>query len=365
MTIAGQKNHYNVKLLKGYGVSISQKDKRISLKGGRDPFTAAQEIEEWFVTRIPYEKIVIAGKGYLSTSAIELLSKHNVNVVLLDSYGNLVTNMSRVMVSDTATKYRMGQYDTFREPARVLALQKQTFKAKLESQIVFLRSLQKSELEHCLDGLLKYKARIGEQKDRRDLLRIEAGAGQHYFRYYTGIFDQKYGFNSRNGGGIKTGNRYASDVVNALLNYGYSVLAAEIAKFVHGCGLDPYYGFFHKTDTSFQPLVYDLVEPFRWLVEYAVYKIASGTNHEHPIRKEEYAWTREGKVILDEELIRRFLEVLERKFQSERPYKFKHGLKRRDGLSMCQEITIAKITVQQLAEDCKTNNSSNRVAVRI
>ena len=184
------------------------------------------------------------------------------------------------------------------------------------------------------------------------MLRIEAAAGYVYFRHYTTLFDFKYGFQSRRGGGIKMSNRYASDVINALLNYGYSVLAGEIAKFVHGLGLDPYYGFYHKADTSFQALVYDLIEPFRWLVEYAVYKLAGETNHNQPIRKSGYAWTREGRIILDTELVSQFLELLERKFQSERPYKFKHGIKRHDGLSMCQEITIAKILISNLAEFC-------------
>jgi len=51
MTLRDKKNHYNVKLLRGYGASISLKDNRICLKGGRDIFTGLQEIEEWFVTR--------------------------------------------------------------------------------------------------------------------------------------------------------------------------------------------------------------------------------------------------------------------------------------------------------------------------
>ncbi|AIF83429.1 CRISPR-associated endonuclease Cas1 [Candidatus Nitrososphaera evergladensis SR1] len=356
MTLKGRKNHYNIKMLKGYGASISLKDKKVCLKGGRDAFTGKQDIEEWFVSQIPYEKIVLAGRGYVSTDAIQLLTQHNVNVILLDSYGNLITNMTRVMVSETATRYRMGQYDTFRSPGKVLYLQKKNLTAKLQSQIDFLQSLQKSELTDCINGLKKYKSRIEKQRDKRDLLRIEAGAGQLYFRYYTGLFDSKFGFDSRNGGGIKTGNRYASDVINALLNYGYSVLAAEIAKFVHGCGLDPYYGFFHKADTSFQALIYDLIEPFRWLVEYAVYKLAvEAPQHGRAIRKDEYAWTRESRIILDDALIRRFLELLERKLQSERPYRFRHGLKRRDGLSLCQEITITKINVQQLADYCVAN----------
>ena len=95
-----------------------------------------------------------------------------------------------------------------------------------------------------------------------------------------------------------------------------------------------------------------MIEPFRWLVEYAVYKIGTDCNHQHRISKNNYAWTRDGRVLLDNMLVTRFMEVLERKFQSERPYKFKHGLKRRDGLSMCQEITIAKMYVQSLAENC-------------
>ena len=262
------------------------------------------------------------------------------------------------MVSDTATRYRMGQYDTFRDPVKVLYLQKQSLKEKLQSQIHFLQSLQESELKDCIAGLEKYKARIEERQDKRDLLRIEAGPGQLYFRYYTSLFDPKYGFDSRNGGGTKTGNRYAPDVVNALLNYGYSVLASEIAKFAHGCGLDPYFGFFHKSDTSFQALVCDPVESFRWLVEYAVYKVAvEEPKHGRLIRKDEYAWTRKGRIILDDALVRRFLELFERKLQSERPYKFKHGLRRKDGLSMCQEITIAKIQVQKLAEYCTRSDA--------
>jgi hypothetical protein len=34
MTLKGKKNHYNVKLLRGYGVSISLKANRVYLKDG-------------------------------------------------------------------------------------------------------------------------------------------------------------------------------------------------------------------------------------------------------------------------------------------------------------------------------------------
>ena len=99
--------------------------------------------------------------------------------------------------------------------------------------------------------------------------------------------------------------------------------------------------------TSFQALIYDLIEPYRWMVDYAVLKI-----QEQGIKRKEYAFSREGKVFLDSNLIRRFLKLLSAKFDSRMLYKSKQGLKRADGLAMCQELTIAKIDIQNLAEYC-------------
>src|SRR2546425_5245588 len=292
MTLPGKKNHYNVKLLRGYGCSISLKNNKVCLKGGKDVFTGQQEVEEWFVTQIPYERIVISGKGYISTDAIQLLTDHNINVILLDSFGKMVANMNNIMSSPTGTNYRIGQYDTFRNPDKVLELEKNLLAAKFQSQISFLKDLRRDEVNEAIIGLEVYLTRINSPttKDKRDLLTIESRAGHLYFRNYTKLFPQKYGFISRHGGGLVMSNRYASDIVNGLLNYGYAILAAEIAKFVNGMGLDPYYGFMHKTHNSFQALVYDLIEPFRWLVEYAVYKLAiEEPRHGRMVKKSEYA----------------------------------------------------------------------------
>jgi len=55
---------------------------------------------------------------------------------------------------------------------------------------------------------------------------------------------------------------------------------------------------------------------------------------------------------MDSGLMRRFLELFSRTLQSERRYKIKYGIKMEDGYSMCQEITIVKITTTKLAEIC-------------
>jgi len=43
MTLKGKQNHYNVKLLRGYGVSISLKDNKISLRNGTYLFGHAEK----------------------------------------------------------------------------------------------------------------------------------------------------------------------------------------------------------------------------------------------------------------------------------------------------------------------------------
>ena len=113
----------------------------------------------------------------------------------------------------------------------------------------------------------------------------------------------------------------------------------------------------HKTHTGFQPFVYDLMEPFRWLVEYSVYKLANSQSNGQTIRKQDYAFTKDGSVVLDNDLIRRFLELLERTFQKERRSEFKHGAKTKDGLKSVQEITIVKIRVQKIVDYCLSNRS--------
>jgi len=340
-----RRNHYNVKLLRGYGVSISLKNSKIILKDGSHDVTGESEREEWFVNRMPYEKIVISGKGYVSTEAMSVLSENNRHVILVDTYGNPITFLEPVRSSLTATQYRIGQYDTFRDKTKCEYLSGIIVKAKIDSQIRFLESTEKDEL---FQGILKLK-QYRKSLDHKNPKQIEAVSSRIYFREYSKLIDERFQFSKRNSFQIQKNN--ATDVINALLNYGYAVLAGEISKFVNGIGLDAYYGFYHHNHTSFQSLVYDIIEPFRWLVECAVWKM-SNAKSKNRISKKQYAFTRTGNVVLDSELIRKFLEMLERVFQKERRYDYRFGLKTRDGLKSVQEITIVKIMIQNLAEYC-------------
>lgn len=336
----------NIKFLKGYGFSIKVKDNKLVFKNSYDPFSKP-EIEEHFITNLPYEKIVLCGKGYISTEALGLLCENNKNLILCDTYGKPISYMNPVTESQTATKYRMGQYDTFRNPDKKKYLTMQILKAKTKSQIRFLELTKNPDVKDAIKILKDSLADLNGKP-----LATEANLGRIYFEEYVKLIPKRFGFTSRNRNSILISKNKATDVINALLNYGYCVLAGEISKYISSIGLDAYYGFYHKKATGFQLLVYDLLEPFRWLVDYSVYKLANSISTKQRIKQREYSHTKEGLVVMEYDLIRRFLELLERTFQMKRRYAFKHGAKTRDGLKSCQEITIARIAVQNLADFC-------------
>ena len=229
MTLQGKQN-YHIKFLKGYGFSINVKDSKIILKNHYDPFSEP-EIESWFVKDMPYDRIVLQGKGYISTESLSLLSENNRTLILLDNHGNPVTFCSGMRDSLTATRYRIAQYDTFRDKSKTDYLTKQILKAKLESQIRFLKSTNNPEIKQRIAKLEKSGI-------------SEAVSSRYYFDCYAKLIDDRFEFTKRNS--VRIEKKNATDVINALLNYGYSVLAGQISAYINGIGLDAYYGFMHK-----------------------------------------------------------------------------------------------------------------------
>ena len=65
-----------------------------------------------------------------------------------------------------------------------------------------------------------------------------------------------------------------ADGINALLNYGYAVLRAGIARAVMAAGLHPGFGLMHSNRSNPMVLVDDLMEPFRPTVDREVVRLA-------------------------------------------------------------------------------------------
>lgn len=73
---------------------------------------------------------------------------------------------------------------------------------------------------------------------------------------------------------------------NAMLNYGYTVLRAAVARAIIAAGFHPSIGIHHKNQTNGFVLADDLIEPFRPIVDYSVKSLLNhGLNEINPDSK--------------------------------------------------------------------------------
>src|SRR5205823_14711468 len=87
-----------------------------------------------------------------------------------------------------------------------------------------------------------------------------AGSGA-YFSVFSKLIkcDWSHGFSKRM-------RRPPSDPVNAMLSYGYVVLASQVASMLAAVGFDPYIGYLHASRYGKPALALDLMEEFRPLI---------------------------------------------------------------------------------------------------
>ena len=68
------------------------------------------------------------------------------------------------------------------------------------------------------------------------------------------------------------------DQYNKLLNYGYTILRAAVARAIMGSGLFPAFGIFHRNRYNSFPLADDVMEPYRPYVDELVYQLYRNGN---------------------------------------------------------------------------------------
>jgi CRISPR-associated protein Cas1 len=112
----------------------------------------------------------------------------------------------------------------------------------------------------------------------------------------------------------------ASDEINSLLNYGYAILESECRRALNAVDLEPTIGFLHEAQQTKYPLVYDLQEPFRWLVDTAIIECLE---YDRFSRKDFYRL--DNYVLrIKPDAARRLLDILQTRFNSTIHYRGKY-----------------------------------------
>jgi len=374
--------------LHGYGLSIKVKNTRLVFSQGVDPFNDKREVFELPARACWFDKVIIQGKGYVSTEALQYLAESNINVVMLDKRGRLYSYFHQIGGHEPLIRQK--QYDCFRDESKLEYLRKWIVSEKIQSQINLFKefvaepkrfysnynkawqicnnqtsglnySLKvkpevKEKIRKAISNMERHYEKLDSAKELRQIMKVESDVSKMYYPTFCKLFNTELGFYSRNNQRTFRSND-ASDVINGLLNYGFAILYAEVAKQLNSLGLDCFVGFYHKNHPSHLSLVYDMIEPFRHLVDRSVFEI------QDEIRKKDYAFSREGVVVLSNELKKKYINLLSTIFDRKRDYKARTGIRRMDGYQRMEEITIMKMKCIELGEVIKGRNNALTVQI--
>lgn len=180
-------------------------------------------------------------------AVIRLLAKHNAAVIFCDEKHLPASMLFHLDSHQTQTEHFRAQVEAS-VPLKK-QLWKQTVKAKIRNQAAMLDFAEQ-------DGEpLRYMARQAKSGDPEN---IEARAARFY---WPRLFGDEF-----------TRARYGN-APNNMLNYGYTILRAAVARALTGSGLLPTLGIHHHNKYNAYCLADDVMEPYRPYVDQLVWEL--------------------------------------------------------------------------------------------
>ncbi len=160
---------------------------------------------------------------------------------------------------------RIAQFAAAARPDARLAVAREIVTGKVLNQRTLLRRNAEDGSKNVLVDLKLLAARAQEAGSEEELLGIEGSAARAYFAAFARLLSPRSGeqtafdFERRN-------RRPPRDPVNALLSFGYALLAKDARIALLSVGFDPTVGLYHRPRHGRPALALDLMEEFRPLV---------------------------------------------------------------------------------------------------
>lgn len=229
-------------------VEIAQDNRHLAVERG---FMTVSESGK-LLGKVPFDQI-----GAVIANAHGLTYSNNLLVRLAEQNAPLVicgANHAPVAVLISLDGHHL-QGDIITAQAQI----KQSASDRLWKEIIQAKITQQAEVIATLgqpDAPLRYWAKSVKNGDPEN---CEGQAARYYFQNFFGKDFRR----DRDQAGI-----------NAMLNYGYTILRSAVIRAIVGAGLHPSLALHHCNQYNSMRLADDLMEPFRPLVDFCVFKLA-------------------------------------------------------------------------------------------
>lgn len=255
-------------VLNTYGVSLNRDNEGfvISNSEGR------QRVPVTGITSIQISK-----GASITSDAVMLAVENEIEVLFMDKVGNPMGRIWSPKYGSIST-IRKGQLAFIYSHDSVDWI-KEVIRQKIENQQALMLMVDTSQnadnaalVNKNLRRLDDYRTKIASLdgdivNDVAAQLRgWEGQASRIYFETMNLFIPERFRFDQRS-------QHPATDVSNALLNYGYGLMYGKIEGAMIKAGIDPYIGVMHRDDYNRPVLVYDVIELYRVWVDYVVYSL--------------------------------------------------------------------------------------------
>lgn len=211
------------------------------------------------LTKIPFQKILmlfIVGHSTITTPLIDKCKKFNVAIVVVN------LNLRPVFYwSNAAEANYLLRQKQFSLNKNDISIAKILVKNKIENQLTLLQKTRKKDelTQYAKITCKEIINKIDMQTDYNTLMGLEGIASKNFFAAYY-----------QNNNWVARRPRVKSDVINATLDIGYTILFNYIECFVRMFGFDIYVGVYHRLWFKRKSLICDLMEPFRCIIDNTV-----------------------------------------------------------------------------------------------
>lgn len=200
-----------------------------------------------------------------SPKLMQYCTENNIYISFLSPDGRYLASINGKIRGNVLLRKR--QYLMSENESFCLNISKLIIKAKIyNSRVVINRTTRDNQQKFNVNSLIQAANRLKELiyevdtcVDFNKLRGLEGDSARMYFSVINDMIIQQktsFIFNGRS-------RRPPLDNVNALLSFGYSLLAHDIEAALTSVGLDPYVGFFHTDRPGRISLALDLMEEFR------------------------------------------------------------------------------------------------------
>lgn len=276
-------------IINNYGVSLSRDNEGFVITNA----DGRQRVPASGITSIQ-----ISRGAQITSDAVLLAVENEIEVLFNDRTGKPMARIWSPKYGSVAT-IRKGQL-AFTFSSDAVGWIKEVLCKKTENQQAMLLMLsaengddvQKKHVNKVINRLEDYCNKIRSVSgcvvsDVSPTLRGWEGlSSKIYFSMINEFIPEEYRFEKRT-------QHPATDVANAMLNYGYGLLYGKIESALIKAGIDPYIGVMHRDDYNRPVLVYDVIEIYRVWIDYVVVQLLSQrviTDEHYSVRSDGSYW---------------------------------------------------------------------------